>query len=115
MALLSVNDLCAYYRTEVYGVSRTVRAVDGVSFELYPNEIYGVAGESSCGKTTLIKILATLLTKDAGKVEILGYDLDRDAETIRDQAYRQGWEVLPRGGVAPAGAGAVEGAGGGGG
>jgi len=58
MALLTVNDLCAYYRTEVYGISRTVRAVDGVTFDLYPNEIYGVAGESSCGKTTLIKVIS---------------------------------------------------------
>lgn len=58
MALLTVNNLAAYYRTEVYGISRTVHAVDGVSFELYPNEIYGVAGESSCGKTTLIKVIS---------------------------------------------------------
>ncbi len=58
MALLTVNDLRAYYRTEVYGISRTVHAVDDVSFELYPNEIYGVAGESSCGKTTLIKVIS---------------------------------------------------------
>jgi peptide/nickel transport system ATP-binding protein len=58
VALLSVSDLRAYYRTEIYGISRTVRAVDDVSFELYPNEIYGVAGESSCGKTTLIKVIS---------------------------------------------------------
>ena len=58
MALLTVKDLRAYYRTEVYSISRTVRAVDGVSFELHPNEIYGVAGESSCGKTTLIKVIS---------------------------------------------------------
>ena len=58
MALLTVKNLCAYYQTELYGISRTVRAVDGVSFELYPNEIYGVAGESSCGKTTLIKVIS---------------------------------------------------------
>jgi peptide/nickel transport system ATP-binding protein len=58
VALLSVESLCAYYRTEIYGISRTVRAVDGVSFELKPNEIYGVAGESSCGKTTLIKVIS---------------------------------------------------------
>ena len=58
MALLSVQNLRAYYRTEVYGISRTVRAVDGVSFDLLPNEIYGVAGESSCGKTTLIKVIS---------------------------------------------------------
>jgi len=58
VALLSVQNLRAYYRTEVYGISRTVRAVDGVSFELRPNEVYGVAGESSCGKTTLIKVIS---------------------------------------------------------
>src|SRR5512139_2024278 len=58
MALLTVENLCAYYQTELYGISRTVRAVDGVSLELLPNEIYGVAGESSCGKTTLIKVIS---------------------------------------------------------
>lgn len=58
MTLLTVRDLRAYYRTEVYGISRTVRAVDGVSLDLLPNEIYGLAGESSCGKTTLIKVLS---------------------------------------------------------
>lgn len=58
MTLLSVKNLRAYYRTEVYGISRTVQAVDGVSFDLVPNEIYGVAGESSCGKTTLIKVIS---------------------------------------------------------
>ncbi len=58
MTLLNVQNLRAYYRTEVYGISRTVRAVDGVSFDLFPNEIYGVAGESSCGKTTLIKVIS---------------------------------------------------------
>ena len=68
MALLSVKDLHAYYRTEAYGISRTVRAVDGVSFELFPNEIYGVAGESSCGKTTLIKVISGTM-KNPLKVE----------------------------------------------
>lgn len=58
MALLTVKNLRAYYRTEAYGISRTVRAVDDVSLELSPNEIYGLAGESSCGKTTLIKVLS---------------------------------------------------------
>ena len=58
MTLLNVQNLRAYYRTEVYGISRTVRAVDDVSLSLSPNEIYGVAGESSCGKTTLIKVIS---------------------------------------------------------
>ncbi len=58
MTLLTVENLRAYYQTEAYGISRSVRAVDGVSFDLLPNEIYGVAGESSCGKTTLIKVIS---------------------------------------------------------
>jgi peptide/nickel transport system ATP-binding protein len=58
MALLQVAGLKAYYKTEMYGISRMVRAIDDVSLELRPNEIYGLAGESSCGKTTLIKVLS---------------------------------------------------------
>jgi peptide/nickel transport system ATP-binding protein len=58
VTLLTVENLRAYYQTEAYGISRSVRAVDGVSFDLLPNEIYGVAGESSCGKTTLIKVIS---------------------------------------------------------
>ncbi|MDR1046807.1 MAG: ABC transporter ATP-binding protein [Treponema sp.] len=58
MAFLQVKNLKAYYRTEMYGISRMVRAIDDVSMTLEPNEIYGVAGESSCGKTTLIKVLS---------------------------------------------------------
>jgi peptide/nickel transport system ATP-binding protein len=57
-ALLQVAGLKAYYRTEMYGISRMVRAIDDVSMELKTNEIYGLAGESSCGKTTLIKVLS---------------------------------------------------------
>ncbi len=82
MALLDVQDLRAYYRTEMYGISRTVRAVDGVSFELQRNEIYGIAGESSCGKTTLIKVISGTLKPplrvETGQVryQFGAYDVD---------------------------------------
>jgi peptide/nickel transport system ATP-binding protein len=93
VALLSVNDLCAYYRTEVYGVSRTVRAVDGVSFELYPNEIYGVAGESSCGKTTLIKVISgnikPPLKVQSGSVNYQFGPYDVDMLTITQDEMRR--------------------------
>ena len=55
--VLSVSNLRAYYQTRYFGVSREVRAVDGVSMHIDRNEIYGLAGESSCGKTTLIKTI----------------------------------------------------------
>jgi len=56
--LLVVCDLQAYYRTSHAGVRRGIRAVDGVSFTVRRGEIYGLAGESSSGKTTLIKSIA---------------------------------------------------------
>ena len=59
--VLSVHGLKAYYRTRHFGVEREVRAVDGIDFEIQRNEIYGLAGESSSGKTTLIKTIAAAL------------------------------------------------------
>ena len=56
--VVQVTDLRAYYQTSQFGVQRDVRAVDGVSLQVQRNEIYGLAGESSCGKSTLIKTIA---------------------------------------------------------
>jgi peptide/nickel transport system ATP-binding protein len=56
--VLTVAGLRAYYRTRAFGVTREVRAVDDVTFAVAPDEIYGLAGESSCGKSTLIKTIA---------------------------------------------------------
>jgi peptide/nickel transport system ATP-binding protein len=58
MSILAVEGLRAYYRTSALGVARDVRAVDDVSFSVEAGEIYGLAGESSSGKTTLIKTIA---------------------------------------------------------
>ena len=92
MTLLQVDDLRAYYRTEVYGISRSVRAVDGVSFNLQPNEIYGVAGESSCGKTTLIKVIAGAIKPplriESGSVRYHFGDYDADMLKISQQELR---------------------------
>jgi len=56
--VVQVTNLRAYYRTNQFGVQRDVRAVDDVSLQVMPDEIYGLAGESSCGKSTLIKTIA---------------------------------------------------------
>jgi len=59
--VLAVEGLKAYYRTSAFGVRREVRAVDDVSLAIAPGEIYGLAGESSSGKTTLIKTIANAI------------------------------------------------------
>lgn len=59
--VLEVDHLRAYYQTHYFGVVREVRAVDDISLHVDRDEIYGLAGESSCGKTTLIKAIAAAI------------------------------------------------------
>jgi ABC-2 type transport system ATP-binding protein len=75
---------------EVYLSARHVQkrysktmALQDASLELRQGEILALLGPNGAGKTTLIKILATVLMKDAGQVDILGYDLDRHVQQIR--------------------------------
>ena len=70
------------------------QALSGASLSLVQGEILALLGPNGAGKTTLVKILATLLNKDAGKVTILGLDLDHDAEAIR---HRQTSHLVGRG------------------
>ena len=56
-AILRTEQLKAFYLLEVHGTQKIVKAVDDVDLTIYENEIYGIAGESGCGKTTLLKAL----------------------------------------------------------
>jgi oligopeptide transport system ATP-binding protein len=54
---------------------KTLKAVDGVSFDLYAGETLGIVGESGCGKSTLSRAIAQLLVASAGEIIWLGRDL----------------------------------------
>src|SRR5918912_2899343 len=60
-----------------------VRAVDGVDLAVRRGSVYGVLGPNGAGKTTTIRMLATLLTPDAGSARILGHDVVREADAVR--------------------------------
>ena len=55
--ILRVQDLQAFYVLEVLGKKRVAKAVNGVSLSIDQDEVYGIAGESGCGKTTLLRAI----------------------------------------------------------
>ena len=59
------------------------RALDTVSFDVEPGELFGLIGPDGAGKTTLFRILTTLLVPDAGTATVLGLDSVRDLWAIR--------------------------------
>lgn len=62
--------------TKVYG--GTVKAVDSLSLDLVPGEIYGFLGPNGAGKTTTIKMLTGILRQDSGDISINGIDVLKD-------------------------------------
>jgi oligopeptide/dipeptide ABC transporter ATP-binding protein len=66
-----------------------VRAVDGVSFDVDPGEVFCIAGESGCGKTTLGRALLGLVRPHSGKISISGLDPARLRREDRKRFRRQ--------------------------
>jgi sodium transport system ATP-binding protein len=62
-----------------------VCAVDGVSFQCRPGEIYGLLGVNGAGKTTTLRMLATILKPTVGTATVAGYDVTREPEKVRSQ------------------------------
>lgn len=66
--------------TKYYG---SFLAVDGVSFDVKENEIFGFLGPNGAGKTTTIRMLTGVLKPSRGSVRVLGYDMLNEGEKIR--------------------------------
>lgn len=75
--LLEVRDLHTHFpvRGGLLGQAAAVRAVDGVSFDVRPGEVFGLVGESGSGKTTLGRSLLKLVQPTSGQILYRGRDL----------------------------------------
>ncbi len=90
--LLSVRNLKKYFPISGGIFSRVVghvKAVDGVSFDIYPGETLGLVGESGCGKTTTGRSVLRLLEPTSGSVRFEGRDIlrlgHREMRSVRRQ------------------------------
>lgn len=68
--------------TKTYG---TVTALDDVSFTVEPGEVFGLIGPDGAGKTTMFRILCTLLLPDGGKAAVDGFDTATQLTAIRSR------------------------------
>jgi len=76
-AVISVQEIVHRYE------NRT--ALDGVSFDVRPAELFGLLGPNGSGKTTLFRILSTLMLPTAGRAVIMGHDAAKDPNGLRRQ------------------------------
>ena len=90
--ILQVKNLKQYFTLEANLIQQwfykqkaaAIKAVDDISFDLYPGEILGLVGESGCGKSTLSRTILQLIKPTSGTVSFLGQDLT----TLSPQAMR---------------------------
>ena len=78
--ILSVRDLKVYFNVRdakgwPWSPSRTLKAVDGISFELHAGETLGVVGESGCGKSTLARAMLNLIPATSGSIRWIGQEM----------------------------------------
>lgn len=67
-AIIKATDLTKYF-------DREIKAVDQLSFSVYPGQVYGFLGQNGAGKSTTIRMLLTLIKADSGEIEIFGKNL----------------------------------------
>src|SRR3990170_3456672 len=78
---IMIRDLVKEYAAQ--GDAPAKLALKGVSFDVPEGGIFGLLGPNGAGKSTLINILAGLVMKTSGSVEIWGFDIDRDQRNAK--------------------------------
>jgi len=69
--------------TKTYGKKKETMALNNVSFNVAQGELFGIIGPDGAGKTSLFRILTTLLLADSGKVSVDGFDVVKNYKEIR--------------------------------
>ena len=99
MSILRTENLQTFYLLDMSGTKKEVKAVNGIDLEIRKNEVYGIAGESGCGKTTLLKALFAAIEPPlrhiGGKIFYHINDEDVDVSTLSPEDIRRlRWEYI---------------------
>ncbi len=78
---LSVEKLCKTYSHE-HSKNET-KALDNVTFDVKQGEVFGLLGPNGAGKTTFLNILAGTVTKTSGKVNVWGFDIEKNPRQVK--------------------------------
>ncbi|MDP8921122.1 MAG: ABC transporter ATP-binding protein [Pseudomonadota bacterium] len=95
--ILSVENLCVDYTTSGWlpgSTGHRFRAVDGVSFSVRSGEVFGLVGESGCGKTTIANVVSGLVRPTAGRVLYRGQSIAGEGATHRVGPLRQAIQMI---------------------
>jgi peptide/nickel transport system ATP-binding protein len=92
--MIRIRNICTYYRT----VQGTVKAVEDVTFDIYDNEIVGIAGESGCGKTSLMKTIYGNVESPMyianGSVELIVDEMGQEKVIPNEEIHKYWWEYI---------------------
>ncbi|MBQ9152732.1 MAG: dipeptide ABC transporter ATP-binding protein [Solobacterium sp.] len=93
--ILSVRNLKTYFDVTkgLFSKKQIVKAVDDVSFDVMPNETFGLVGESGCGKTTLGRTIVKLYDPVAGSITFEGKDI-ANLKGKELKAYRKDMQMI---------------------
>ncbi len=78
--MVHIQDLVKQFHDAKRG---TITAVDGLSLDAHAGEIFGLLGSNGAGKTTALRVVATILKPTSGLATVAGYDVTKDATAVR--------------------------------
>ena len=74
MNVLELNNVKKYYKD--------VKALDGITFQVNENELFGLLGVNGAGKTTIVKLSTGLIDYDSGSISVCGFDVKKELDKV---------------------------------